>query len=57
MADTLPLVGAAARVVYALGYSSGVPGKRMPGGAVSALVQLGVMLSLLTTGVRLVLAA
>lgn len=49
--------GGAARVVYALGYSSGEPAKRIPGGAVSALVQLGVMVSLLVTGVRLVLAA
>lgn len=48
---------AAARVVYAVGYSSGVPSKRMPGGAVSALVQLGMMGTLLVTGVRLALAA
>ena len=53
----LPCLSVAARVVYALGYSGGDPAKRIPGGAVSALVQLGMLVSLLVTGVRLALTA
>ena len=48
---------AAARIVYALGYSSGDPAKRLPGGAASSLVQLGMIIALFVTGMRLVLAA
>ena len=49
------IVWAAARVVYALGYSSGDPAKRLPGSIISWVVSLGLMCGLLATGVRMVI--
>jgi glutathione S-transferase len=40
------------RVVYALGYSTGDPSKRGPGGIVSSLVYLGTMVAVGYTGVK-----
>ncbi len=54
-AAALAMVWNAARVVYALGYSTGDPSKRSPGGIVSSLVYLGAIVATGATGIKAVL--
>ncbi|KAL4442446.1 hypothetical protein ABPG77_005030 [Micractinium sp. CCAP 211/92] len=52
VAAGLGLVFVASRVVYTLGYSTGDPSKRLPGGAGSGLAYVALVLSTVVVGLR-----
>ncbi|KAI8462974.1 MAG: hypothetical protein J3K34DRAFT_445749 [Monoraphidium minutum] len=56
-AASLQALWAVGRIVYALGYSTGDPSKRLPGGVVSSLTFLGTIIATLVAGLRAALAA
>lgn len=54
-AAVLNAVWALGRIVYATGYSTGDPKKRLPGAAASGLAYLGTIITTLVVGVRVAL--
>lgn len=46
------VMAAAGRVVYALGYSTGDAGKRLPGAVISNLIQMGTLVTLAYTAFK-----
>lgn len=56
-AAALGMVWNVGRIMYALGYSTGDPNKRIPGVAISSLTQLAMIGASLVVGFRMVMAA
>ena len=46
------VMAAAGRIVYALGYSTGDAGKRLPGAVISNLIQMGTLIILAYTAFK-----